>query len=478
MNSISIKKAAIINAISKYSTVIIQLLFNAILARLLSPDDYGVVAVITVFTTFFYLFADMGFGTAIIQNKTLDNDDNNSIFSFTIILGIVLGLSFIVFSFGIAFFYNDKVYILLGIILSFSIILNSLNIVPNALLMKKKEFKLIAIRGFIVSVVVGIITIIFAFLGLKYYALAIQSVLVSFFTFIWNYYSVPLKIVYKINKSSINKIKSYSTYQFAFNFINYFSRNLDNLLIGKLLGNNSLAYYDKAYKTMKYPIDNISSIISPILHPIFSEMQNDKNYIYNQYVKIIKFLSLIGVFISVFCFYSAEEIIIILYGKQWISAIDAFKILAISVGLQMSITPASVIFQSTNNTKLLFKNGVFNSVVAIIGIIIGLIFGKIEYVAIGVFISVIFSFINTYINAIKKCLNESLFKFFTLFIPEIMIMLIMYIFYNIVFYNVVNLFSVNGVIVLFFIKGILLFIIYFICLILFKQIKYLNIVKR
>ena len=170
--------------------------------------------------------------------------------------------------------------------------------------------------------------------------------------------------------------------------------------------------------------------------------------------------------------------VIILYGKQWISAIDAFKILAISVGLQMSITPASVIFQSTNNTKLLFKNGVFNSVVAIIGIIIGLIFGKIEYVAIGVFISVIFSFINTYINAIKKCLNESLFKFFTLFIPEIMIMLIMYIFYNIVFYNVVNLFSVNGVIVLFFIKGILLFIIYFICLILFKQIKYLNIVKR
>ena len=95
--TISIKKAALINAIAKYATVILQLVFTAILSRILTPKDYGVVAVITVFVVFFQLFANSGFGAGIIQNKELTEEDNNNIFSFTVYLGFFLLFTLCIF---------------------------------------------------------------------------------------------------------------------------------------------------------------------------------------------------------------------------------------------------------------------------------------------------------------------------------------------------------------------------------------------
>ena len=108
MENISIKKAAFINAISKYSTIFIGILFTAVLARLITPEDYGIVAVTTVFTTFFGLFADMGIGAGIVQNKDLDSDDVNGIYSFTVKIGFLLILLFSLFSIPLSFFYKDE----------------------------------------------------------------------------------------------------------------------------------------------------------------------------------------------------------------------------------------------------------------------------------------------------------------------------------------------------------------------------------
>ena len=102
--TISIKKAALINAISKYSNVVFMLIANAILARILSPSDYGIVAMITVFVSFFNMLSDMGLGTGVIQNKELDMDDINNIFSCTIYMGVILAILFIILSYPISVF--------------------------------------------------------------------------------------------------------------------------------------------------------------------------------------------------------------------------------------------------------------------------------------------------------------------------------------------------------------------------------------
>ncbi len=425
MNNISIKEATIINFASKYSNIIVQLIINSILARLLTPDDYGIVAVITVFISFFTIIADMGIGPAIIQYKDLKEREISDIFIFTFFAAILTTGGFIIFSYPLSIFYNNKVYISLGMILSISIFFNVLNIVPNALLLKAKQFKALGIRTVVITVIGGIITILLAIKGAKYYSLVINSVLIGSLTFAFNLYYSKLKIYFKFSMESVRKIKNYSAYQFGFSIINYFSRNLDNLLIGKFFGQSALGYYDKAYKLMLYPVQNLTHVITPTLHPILSEYQNNKEVIYKSYVKVVKILSLLAAFFVVFCFFTAKEIILIMFGNKWVAAIPAFKLLSLSIWAQMVTSCSGAIFQTTGKTKLMFIQGIITTSITLICLAIGLSLGSIETVAFFITIAFSLHFIFVYYILIKLVFRYSLVNFLKTFISSVVIVIIM-----------------------------------------------------
>ena len=121
VKNISIKKAAFINAAANYSCVILQLGFSAVLARILLPEDYGVIGVMTVFTTFFSVLANMGIGTAVIQNKELSDYDVSNIFTFNLYVAVGLSIIFAIFSVPLSKFYGNSVYIPIGCLLSVSL---------------------------------------------------------------------------------------------------------------------------------------------------------------------------------------------------------------------------------------------------------------------------------------------------------------------------------------------------------------------
>ncbi|WP_099361270.1 lipopolysaccharide biosynthesis protein [Fredinandcohnia onubensis] len=382
-----LKKGILINFIAKYSTIIIQLIITSILARLLTPEEFGIVALILVFITFFNMLGDMGIGPAIIQNKSLDENDIRNIFNFTLMIGVVLGAVFALSGRFIADFYDNLAYINISLMLSLVVLFSILNIVPENLLYKDKRFLTVGIIGVVANVFSGAIAIILAYLGYGYYALIFQSILSIFMRFIIGTRIVKLKMKWQWGFYSVKKILNFSTYQFLFNFVNYFSRNFDNLLIGKVMGPTALGYYDKAYRLMLYPLQGITFVITPVLHPVLSQYQDDVSYIHQAYQKLINILSLIGGFFSVYCFFAAEEIIRILFGEQWLPSVPTFKILALSLIFQMVTSSSGSIFQSTNKVKFLFISGVISSIVNITSMIIGSLFGKIEYVALGILIA-------------------------------------------------------------------------------------------
>jgi Membrane protein involved in the export of O-antigen and teichoic acid len=356
-----IKKSILINASGKYSKVFLALIMNAILARMLSPEDFGIVAVITVFSTFFTTLSDMGFGPAIIQNKELTEEDISNIYSFTVYAAIVLMLVFILCAYPIAAFYGDSVYISLGRLLSISLLFNALNMVPNGILNRDKKFRSIAIRTVVVFVGAAVFTILLAFLGLGYYALAIQAIMTSLFSFVWNYATTRPKFRLRFNLESIKKVMNYSAYQFAFNLVNYFSKNLDNLLIGKFMGSAELGYYSKAYTLMLFPVNNLTGVISPVLHPILSDYQKQLDVIYDKYMKIVHLLACIGLYVAPICFLGANEIITIIYGKNWGESVICFQFLSIAIIPQMINSSSGSIFQAIGNTRQLFTNGLINT---------------------------------------------------------------------------------------------------------------------
>ena len=423
----SIRKATTINFFGKYTNIFIQLIYSAILARILTPSDFGVVAVVTVFTTFFSLIANIGIGPAIIQHRNIDEEDLNNIYSLTIYLGLFIGLLFALFSIPISIFYKDEVYIPIGSLLAISLFFNTINIVPNSLLLKAQRFKLVNLRLVIVSVLSAIPTIVLALVGFKYYSIVIHSILVSFITFLWNFRTVKLKFVFKLDMNSYRKIKEFSSYQFAFSLVNYFSRNLDNLLIGKFIGNSALGFYDKSYRLMLYPVQNLTHVITPVLHPILSAHQEDKKYIYEKYMKVLKVLSLLGVFVSVLCYFAAEEIIVLLYGNQWYDSIPSFQLLALSIWAQMISSSTGSIFQSISNTRLMFLTGIISSALIISAILIGIRFDNINAIAGFVTLAFIINVLISFYYLIKKGLGYSFRRFLYGFIPDFILFVIMFV---------------------------------------------------
>lgn len=400
-------------ALSKYSSILVQLVISMVLARLIAPEEFGVVAIATVIIAFIYILTDLGIGPAIIQNHELSKADTSSIFSFTLYVGVFFSLLLFVSSNPIADFYKEVKLSTICKFLSLQVLFTTWNMVPNALFMKDKRFKFIAIRTVFLQIITGIISIIYAFNGGGCYALIVSPIVTSILLFFIGIKEYPQKVSLKFDFVPLKKIFSFSIYQFLFNFMNYFSRNLDKLIIGKYIGMQGLGYYEKSYRLMLMPLQNVSQVIAPVIQPYFSEFQDDKSRIASYYNKITKLIATLSFPIGVVLFYCADELIRIFFGSNWAGAVPTFQILALSLPVQMIMTTSGSIYQSANSTKAMFWNGTLNTLITISGFIVSVIVSStIEAFAVAFSVTQVIEFFLSYYIMYRIVLKSSLKGFF------------------------------------------------------------------
>lgn len=399
-------------ALAKYSGVVISLVMAGVLARLLSPDDFGVVAIASVIIAFFNIFTDMGVSPAIVQHKSLSKEELSDIFSFTVWTGIGISLLFFAASWLIADYYESDILRTLCQLLSVNLFFASATIVPGALFYRNKEFKFIAIRSFIIQVSGGAAAVTAALCGAGLYALIINPILSSILIFAISYQRYPQRLRPTLGLGALRKIFSYSAYQFLFNVINYFSRNLDKLLIGKYMNMSALGYYEKSYRLMMLPLQNITQVITPVMHPIFSDFQDDKKKLAHSYERIVRFLAFIGLPLTVLLFFTAEEVTLIIFGDQWLPSVPVFRILALSVGVQIILSSSGSIFQAAGDTRSLFICGVFSSMLNVAGILLGIFyFGTLTAVAACIVVTFTANFVQCYWQMYRVTFRQSALPF-------------------------------------------------------------------
>lgn len=402
-------------AIAKYMGVVISFIITAVLSRLLLPDDFGIVAIATVLINFFSLLSDMGVGPAIVQNKSLDKADYSHIFSLTVWIGIILAVLFFVLSPFISTYYKNDQLLIICRLLSVNIMFVTWNIVPNALLYKNKMFKYLAYRNLVVQFIGGSLAVTGALYGLGIYALLVNPIFTSVVMFFISFAKHPQKMRFSLQFASIKKIQSFSIYQFLFNLVNYLSRNLDKLVIGRVLGERSLGYYEKSYRMMMLPLENITFVINPVMLPVFSEFQHDLNRLATSYMKVVRTLAFIGSALTLLLFFAARELILLIFGMQWEPSVDVFRILSLSVGIQIVLSTAGSIFQAADSTKIMFYNSLVTVCINMTGLFIGIFFfGTIEAVAYAILIAFTVNFFVTYYTLFRYtfCDVKSLLYFF------------------------------------------------------------------
>jgi PST family polysaccharide transporter len=400
-------------AVARYSGIVIGLIVTAILSRRLLPGEFGIVAVAMVFIAFFSILSDIGIGTAIIQKKELTETDLSHIFSLTLYLAGVAAVFFFFASAPVAAYYDEPVLALVCKLLSVHLFFSVANIVPNGLLLKNKAFRFIAVRALVVQFVGGLLAVGAVFRGWGIYSLLVAPVFSSVTIFIVNYLKYRIPFAWAVRSDSIRKIFSYSVFQFLFNVINFFSRNLDNLLIGKYLGLSPLGYYEKSYRLMLLPMSNVSYILVSVMHPVFSDYQNNIRYITDKYLQVIKLLATIGFPLSVLLFFTAQEWILLLFGDQWTPSVPVFQCLCVSMGFQMVASSAGAIYQTTNATKYLFMDGLLSTLFTVLCLCTGLfVIRELNATALLISLSFILNFFKSFFILFRLVLKQSLVAFF------------------------------------------------------------------
>lgn len=415
-------------AVAKYSGIVIQLLITAVLARHIAPAAFGTIAVAMVVLQFLNILADIGVGPAVVQYKQLTRHHIDSLFTLNIYIGI--GLSILLyFSSGIiSSYYNDLALKPVCQMMAAVIFFNALNVVPNALMRKDKRFRTIALRTLFFQVFSGIIAVWMALSGWGIYALLVSPVLTAIGVFCVNYWNYPLRFVLRMDGNAIKTVASFSTFQFAFSFCNYFSRNLDKLIIGKYFSMTQLGYYDKSYHMMMLPLQNVTFVIEPVLHPILSTLQDDKHELSVKNQKLAITISNISFPIGLILFFCGGEIIRLVYGGQWDAAIPVFKILALSLPLQMILSTSGAVYQAAGQTKHMFVNGILNTAVTVIGFIVAAYWGKtIESMAWAWNITLCINFLNSYFIMHVFTLGKSAKSFYFSLLPQVINSVIVFI---------------------------------------------------
>lgn len=413
-------KGVVFIAIAKYSGIFIQLLIMAVLSRLLTPSDFGIIAIANVFIVFFSLLSDFGIAPAIIQFRQLSEADFCSIFGVTFWAGLILAFFFWVISPLISAFYQNDVLLNVCRLLSIPIFFNTLNIVPNTLLFREKKFSIVAFRNVCIQMICGVFASIAAYQGAGIYALLITPVLGSFLNVTVNVIYMRLRIQLFPSMSPLRLIYRFSSYQFLFNFVNYFGRNLDKLIVGKLLNISALSYYDKSYRLVLMPVDNINSVLSPVLHPYLSQYQDNPDKIYRIYKQMTQFLLNISFPLAAILLFTGKELILLIFGPQWLGAVSSFCILTVSVATQVPLATTGIALQACNQTRLLFRIGIINVFIVIIGLLIGAFcFRTIEAVSIAFVLTNVISMFNSFYAVYRHCFRKKFHSFLRLLIAPV-----------------------------------------------------------
>lgn len=357
--------------VAKYSNVVVQLGVTMVLARLLTPSEYGTVAIVTVFTSFFSIVGSAGISTAIIQYKELTSNDYDALFFFCLPLGLILAGIFSIASIPISILYNDSLLVPLCCLASLVTLFSTLNMVPNGVLLCERRFAAVSVRLVVTSVASGALAIGLAVAGWGCWALVWQSVASSAMILVWNWSATRLRLTNIHFVAPLKHIWCYSLYQAGFSTINYFSRNLDNLLVGGVMGPGELGYYDKAYKLMGYPINYLTGLFSEVLQPYLSVYQDQKRRLYEYWLSICRMLALVGMFVTAVFVCFPSEIVFVMFGDQWAASVPVTAALGLSVGVQMVNSTSGAIFQSAGRTDELFKSGVICTCISLVAILVG-----------------------------------------------------------------------------------------------------------
>jgi O-antigen/teichoic acid export membrane protein len=389
---------------------IIFLIFSVFLARILSPVVFGVVGMITIFSNFAVLFIDLGFSAALIQKEKITNAHYSSVFWLNLGIGCLMYLLFYLCAPYISLFYKQAELTVLIRVICLSFIITSLASVQSNLLIKKLQFKKKVIINWIAMIMGYAIAFVLAYQGYGTWALVwmtLATAIVNTFLYWVTASWIPL---FAFDWSKIKELSHFGLNFLGDTSVNYWSRNYDNFIIAKVLGSSDLGLYSRAYSLMLLPLRNVTTIVTKVMFPAFSQKQSDLALLKKYYLNIILYIALITFPMMIGLSLVAKEFVLLFFGEKWSAMIPILSILSGLGALQSIVSLNGLIYNSLGKVAIAFKVSLFTNAILIIAFTIGVNYG-LKGVSWSYLIASLLLFVPIYNTAIKQ-LNITLIEVF------------------------------------------------------------------
>lgn len=352
-----------------------QLVTTIILARLLVPADFGLVSMSMVVIGFINVFKDLGTAAAVIQRKEVSSHLLSSIFWVNVVFSTLATCIIFFGSSTISVFYKEPRIIPIISVLSLSIIFSGFSSVQQALLERSLNFNLLAKIEIIATISGATIGIISALIGVGVWSLVYQTLSATLIATILLWMSASWRPQCVFSWREVKSVCHFSLNLTGFNIFNFFVRNADNLLIGRYLGAQNLGYYNLAYRLLLYPIQNVSVVVTRVMFPIYSQMQDNSEAFKKTYLKVLSVIALITFPMMLGLMAICDGLIISIFGSNWSPVINLILVFA-PLGLVQSLaTTVGSIYQAKGKTDLLLYWGIGSGVLLIGSFVIGLPWG-------------------------------------------------------------------------------------------------------
>ena len=366
----------VVNVFSQFLSIVL----NLVLARLLDPEDFGLMALVITYLGFIGLFTKVGFGSAIIQKTNPTDVQISTLYWINTLFGVVTLIVIIIGTPFVARFYdaprlNDIIWIA-----ALSVVINPIYMIHYKLLEKDLKFGILSKANIIASVCGAIAACMAAFAGWGVMALIVQAIIGNLVRLAVVLRSNHWRPALVFNFMEVKEMFAFSLkFKLSQSLLNV-DRNIDYLILGKFFNSVVLGYYSFAYNVMYTPVKRISYIFNDVLFPTLSSLQDDQQKVVRGYFKSVELVAIISFPLMTVLALHTEVILNFLFGSKWDGAVPIVKILCFAGAVQSISQLGSVVFNSLGRPIVDFYFGLIRSILTILAIVFGAQYG-VEVVA-------------------------------------------------------------------------------------------------
>lgn len=349
--------------------------FTIILARLLTPEDYGLIGMLSIFIAISDVFIQSGFGQALVQKTDCSDDDFSTAFYFNVTVSICIYIVLFFCAPAIANFYHEPQLIALTRVLSLNFILGSFNIVQQSKLTKAMNFKPLAVLSLIATSISGVLGVSMAYAGFGVWSLVAQTLTATLLRVIVFPFFTKWHPNRPFNKTSFKHLWGYGSKILVTGVLEVVIRNLSNIVIGRYYDKGQVGYFSKARNFADVPAMMMSSVLGTVTFPLLSEIQEDKSRHTAVYNKVTINTIVLTFPIMILMSLLAEPIVIILFTEKWAPCIPMLQAFLLArMFLPLNMINASVL-QSTGATKLYMNLYFITGPISLIAVLVSIPFG-------------------------------------------------------------------------------------------------------